>query len=139
MNTGYSLLLVLVTLCNGLALADDSTPDGGQLFLQYCGSCHGQSGAESNRVAPPVVAIKAHYLRKRANKQEFVNAIVNWVPEPSNENALMPGAIRRFGLMPALPLSEQDLTAIAEFIYDEKFDKPDWYQKHYKSEHGGEK
>ena len=138
MKIVYSLILILLSSHSSGVLANDSTAEGGKLFIQNCGSCHGQSDTADNRIAPPIVAIKDHYLRQHADKKEFVSALVNWVTHPSNDRTLMPGAVRRFGLMPALPVSEQDLTAIAEFIYDEKIDKPDWYEKHYNAEHGTE-
>ena len=138
MKIGYTLLLIVLSQHSSGLWANDSVADGGKLFLQHCGSCHGQSESAGNRIAPPIVAVKDHYLRQHTDKQSFVSALVNWVTHPSNDRALMPGAIRRFGLMPALPYSEQDLAAIAEFIYDEKIDKPEWYQKHYNAEHGAE-
>lgn len=136
MKLSHSLILVLVTFHGSGVLANESTADGGKLFVQYCGSCHGQSDSAENRIAPPIVAIKDHYIRKHADKQTYVSAFVNWVKHPSKDRTLMPGAIKRFGLMPALAYSEQDLTAIAEFVFEEKIDTPDWYEKHYNAEHG---
>lgn len=138
MKIWSSLLLILVSSQSGVVLANGSTAEGGKLFVKNCGACHAQSDSADNRIAPPIVAVKDHYLSTHADKQEFVSALVNWVTNPSNDRALMPGAIRRFGLMPALALSTEDLTAIAEFVYDEDIDKPDWYKKHYEAEHGAE-
>jgi hypothetical protein len=41
--------------------------------------------------------------------------------------------------MPALPLSKEDIAAMAEFIFTELMEKPDWYDKHYEAEHGKKK
>jgi hypothetical protein len=67
---------------------------------------------------------------------DFTQRIVNWVKEPNAEDVLMPGAIRRFGLMPKLGYSELDVRLIAEYLYDGKTDLPEWYIKHYEEEHG---
>jgi hypothetical protein len=48
----------------------------------------------------------------------------------------MPGAIRKFGLMPAFPLPDEELQAVAEFLYDSDMSLPDWYKEHYAAEHG---
>ncbi|MEZ5447583.1 MAG: hypothetical protein R3E89_00625 [Thiolinea sp.] len=49
----------------------------------------------------------------------------------------MPGAVRKFGLMPAQPqLAEADLQAVAAYLYDQDMSLPDWYKTHYQAEHG---
>lgn len=134
MNKRYSLPFILALLL--LQSSGIWAADGGKLFLQNCGSCHGQSDTANGRLAPPVVAIKTRYLSTHTDKQAFVSALVNWVLYPSTDKSLMPGAVRRFGLMPALRYSKENLTAIAEYVYDENIDMPIWYEKHHKAEHG---
>ena len=48
----------------------------------------------------------------------------------------MPGALRRFGLMPPQDLTEQEAIAFAEYLYATDFTLPDWYKVHYEEEHG---
>ncbi len=85
-----------------------------------------------------MVAVKDHYLRVHADKVSFVSALSGWVLERSADMSLMPGAISRFGLMPPLAISEQDLAAIAEFVFEEPMKKPGWYAKHYQEHHGAD-
>jgi len=61
------------------------------------------------------------------------------VKSPSPERTLMPGAVKKFNLMPALPYSDEDLAVIAEYIFEESMEKPGWYEKHYEAEHGSKK
>lgn len=119
------------------AMASDAV-DGAALFVNHCGACHGQSAGQSpeDRSAPPMVAVKDHYIRALADKEAFVAAVAGWIREQSEDKTLMPGAIRRFGIMPPLELSEEDAIAIAEFVFDEKMEQPDWYAKHYNDNHG---
>jgi hypothetical protein len=46
----------------------------------------------------------------------------------------MPGAVRRFGLMPALPLPNDELEAIATIIFYSDLEAPEWFEAYQKEE-----
>jgi hypothetical protein len=48
----------------------------------------------------------------------------------------MKGAIKKFGVMDKLEISESDALSVAEYLYDRHFDLPDWYVTHYNNKHG---
>jgi hypothetical protein len=49
----------------------------------------------------------------------------------------MPGAVNKFGLMPAMPqINDNDAQAVAAFLFDTNLNQPDWYKAHYEAEHG---
>ena len=48
----------------------------------------------------------------------------------------MPGALDRFGLMPAQDITEAEARAVAEYLYATDFTLPDWYSHHYLEEYG---
>jgi hypothetical protein len=108
--------------------------NGSELFDKLCAICHVKQGQPTN--APPVFGMVNHVKRAYPNRDEFVERIVVWVKEPKAEFALMPGAIRKFGLMPKLGYSDNDVRLIAEYLYDGKTEFPEWYIKHYEEEHG---
>lgn len=93
---------------------------GQQLFNQNCQSCHNQD----TPVGPPVYGIKMHYLEEHPEKEEFTNAINAFVLNPSEDKALLKHAVEKFGLMPRLSYSTENLNAIAEYIYETDFPKP---------------
>jgi mono/diheme cytochrome c family protein len=136
-NISRLYCLVILVLCTNVHASD--VPNGASLYSQNCLSCHGGGKAMGERIAPPIVAVKNHYIKEHPEKDAFVNAIVQWVQNPSKDHTLMPGAVRKFNLMPALPFSNADLAAIAAFIFEESMEKPDWYDKHYEAEHGTKK
>ena len=48
----------------------------------------------------------------------------------------MPSASRKFVLMlPITNITDDELTVVAEFLYDSDMALPDWYKEHYKEEH----
>jgi hypothetical protein len=52
------------------------------------------------------------------------------VEYPDKDVSLMRGAIKKFGLMPKLPYTQEEVKKVAEFLYDKKSTLPTWYKKH---------
>ncbi|MFO8026121.1 MAG: hypothetical protein R6U56_00475 [Opitutales bacterium] len=116
---------------------------GQRQYELYCLNCHAApkragGSAPGERLAPPAFAVADHYRRAIPDTRERIEAIAKFTAKPNEEDALMPGAIRRFGLMSPMPLSEEQLERIAIFLATAEFAKPGWYDAHYEEEHGPE-
>lgn len=131
MKTTFFATLGLALL-SATALADEE--QGARLFDELCVACHIMEGEP--QAAPPVFGVINHVRKAYPQKEAFVRHIVDWVASPDAESALMPGAVRRFGLMPKLGYADEDVAAIAEFWFEKKNDLPGWYREHYEQEHG---
>ncbi len=107
------------------SLHDSLTTDKAYVLMkQFCLSCHFEKPDPAKRdqmQAPPMANVQRHYKSAYPQKNDFIKAVVNWVNHPSEEKILMPGAARRFGLMPALPIGDDKLTLIAKGLYNYKF------------------
>ena len=55
---------------------------------------------------------------------------MHWVKNPSEKNSRMPGALKKFGIMPYQSFPEETVIQIAEYLYDNEIDTPDWFQSH---------
>lgn len=128
-----AILFAVSVLASPLQAAEPNL--GKDRFKAVCMACH-KLDMGPQMVAPPIFGVRDHYLRVHPGKAEFVQAVVDWVQSPDNSKSLMPGAVRRFNLMPPLPLPEEELQAIASFLYEAKFDEPGWYKEHFEAEHG---
>ena len=125
--------------------ADFNVPEhpvtgGEELFKIYCNACHGTEVSDPNsRLAPPAFMVKQHYTNRFDDKEAFIDRVATWIVQPSADKALMPGAIRRFNLMPPLALPEKDRKAIAKYFYDNEFAEPDWFKDHHQGngQHNG--
>ncbi len=94
------------------------------LMKQKCAACHMLKPDPSKRgamLAPPMIRVKEHYEPSFQTRDEFVDAMGAFVLNPIEEDVLMPGAVRKFKLMPNLGLSEQEAKLIAGVIYDTDF------------------
>ncbi len=120
--------------------AQENSDHGKAIYGEKCASCHAVSagqGEQSERVAPPIFGVKDHYLDAYANREAFVSAVSAWVLHPDEEKALMKGAIGNFGIMPPVEITPEEAKMVAGYIFDEAFEKPDWYSAHKEKEHGG--
>lgn len=121
------------------ALASDDITAGKQLFEQNCAVCHGATGGMdmSKRLAPPIRGVKMHYEKTHQDKESFVAAVVSWIEKPEEGKSLMKMAIRKFNLMPTIPVSAEDAEKIAIYMYEGELEKPEGFDEHVKKMHGG--
>lgn len=110
---------------SALVAAEDVAPKplpGQAETALRCLICHGDTQAGQARLAPPMVMVKRHY--QSMNQAEFEKAVLAWVKKPDAKKSRMPGAIRRFNLMPTFPIPEPEIKLIANYIYQTEFEFP---------------
>lgn len=110
-----------------------------KLMETHCYLCHSPTADENQgRIAPPMVAIKARYIdREGYNKAEFIENVIAFVANPTEEKALMYGAVKKHGLMPKQAFPEGSIEKIVAFMYDYQIEEPAWFKAHWES-HGNE-
>jgi cytochrome c551/c552 len=110
--------------------------DGYTLLKNNCYACHSVTTKSHDEIiAPPMIAIKRRYKMNYNTKEEFVNAITNWASNPTKEHALMRGAVMQFNVMPKQPFIKDDLIKIADYMYDNELEKPEWFENHFNEQH----
>lgn len=124
------------TNINGSIKVNQTHP-GKKLMETHCYTCHGPAaGPDTGRIAPPMVAIKAHYIDKEGfNKEEFVKSMKSFVDDPKVEKAVLYGAVKKHGLMPKQTFPEGAVEKIADFMFDYQIEEPVWFKAHWES-HG---
>ena len=75
-------------------------------------------------MAPPMFGVQNHYKRAYPNKVDFIEAIDSFVTKPTKEAAILLRPVEMLGLMPALPLAKIELSNIATYLYEERFQRP---------------
>ncbi|GGD58382.1 c-type heme family protein [Muriicola marianensis] len=115
---------------------EQSRAYGKQIVERECYICHDPSSTEMSMIAPPMVAVRSHYMDKRTSREEFTQSLTNWLNDPQPEKVKMKGAFKRFGIMPYQPYSVDDIQDIAAYLYDSELPQPDWYEEHRRNRHG---
>ena len=113
-------------------LSVDPEHPGKALLEKHCYACHNPTTAHENRIAPPMFAIKKHYLRNEVTKEEFTKQFVDWTSGPSADKAKMPGAVEKFGVMPYQEFDTESVKLIAEYLYLTELDTPECCQENMK-------
>jgi len=131
----FLLLLVFIPMvackqgADNYTKAEDITTEelliGKQYLEMYCYACHSPETAMDERLAPPMAAVKSHYIEENTTKEEFLQAFTSWVKNPSEATSKMPGAIRNFGLMPYTPYPDSIVRKIGEYLYLNDVESPD--------------
>ena len=109
---------------------------GKKLMETNCYVCHSVTAGEDNRIAPPMIAIKKRYSVGNITKETFINSMQNWIKNPTEENAKMFGAVKRFGVMPKQSFPEETIKQIADYMFEFEIEKPVWFDEHYNEQHG---
>ncbi len=112
------------TNINGVVENVEVELSGYELMVQKCYICHfGKPDPERKEemIAPPMLRVQEHYKPAYPNKDEFVTAVLDYFKNPSQEKTLMPGAVKKFNLMPKLLYDDSDVRLIAETLYNYDF------------------
>jgi cytochrome c553 len=135
LSASFVVGLIVFKACTN-SNANSHTEEGLVLLQSKCYSCHNPTSPEDSRLAPPMFAVKKHYLKAYQDEASFVNAFTAYVQQPSKEKALMQGAVEKFGVMAAVQFPEEEIKAIASYIYQNDLPKPKWFDEHEKHKHG---
>ncbi|MBT8221248.1 MAG: cytochrome c [Bacteroidia bacterium] len=114
-----------------------SEAEGMQLLETHCFACHSpKSVSHDEMLAPPLAGIKHRYKTLYPDRNTFISRMTAYISKPSEENAVMRGPVRRFGLMPPTTLEEEKIRELTAFIYDNSLPAPKWFPKHFEEKHG---
>tara|TARA_R110002111_G_scaffold251556_1_gene316003 strand:- start:6231 stop:7253 length:1023 start_codon:yes stop_codon:yes gene_type:complete len=144
---GFLVLLVTLVSCNSSNKKKDaySSVDkssaatehpGKKLMEANCYVCHNPTATEADRIGPPMIAIKKHYINSETSKEDFIVSMQAWIKNPNAEDAKMYGAVKRFGVMPKQAFAEKTIKQIADYMYDFEIEQPEWFEDHFNKERG---
>lgn len=109
---------------------------GKKLMETNCYVCHSPTASHDDRIGPPMIAIKKHYIEDETSKEQFIEDIQAWIKNPNEADAKMRGAVRRFGVMPKQAFPEETIEKIADYMFDFDIDQPEWFEDHFNEEKG---
>ncbi len=110
-----------------MAIAFPQDHPGKQLMENNCYLCHNPKTSKDKIIAPPLALIKASYIAEGISKSEFVDDMVLWIKNPNEDTSRLPEAIKEYGLMPYQFYPENTLRQIADYMFDNKIEQPEWF------------
>jgi len=132
------ILITATLLVSQLSMANDKHEEGEKLYQTNCAVCHGSMGGMdvAKRIAPPIAAVRMHYIESHSDEASFVQAVTAWVEKQDESKSLMRGAIRKFKIMPPVSISKEDAAKIASYIYAGDIEELEGFKEHVEEEHG---
>ncbi len=114
-----------------------SVHPGKKLMETHCYLCHSPHAPEhEGRVAPPMVAIKAHYLKDGVTQAQFAQDILNFLNAPDTSSARLKDEVRRYGLMPYQQYPPEVVQQITEYMYRYQIAEPAWFSASWEKKTG---
>ena len=120
---------------NTSKVSQEELAEGFELMKNNCYACHSPNATMENRIAPPMFAVKSHYIDSTTTLEQFTKEVATFIKNPSEDISKMPGAIRKFNLMPKYDISDEDIAKITSYIFYSEIEKPEWFDKHQKKHH----
>ena len=148
MKNSIGLLVLLITLvsCNSgknnndtygsVDKSSETEHPGKKLMEANCYVCHNPTATEADRIGPPMIAIKKHYIDSEISKEDFIASMQAWIKNPNAKDAKLYGAVKRFGVMPKQAFAEKTIEQIADYMYDNNIEQPEWFEDHFNEERG---
>ena len=101
-------------------------------FEKACMSCH--DTYEKNKIAPPLIAVNQVYMRLAdGNMTVAMERMKRFLAAPSKEMTLMKPAVKLFGVMPKMQLTEEEIRDFSQVLVETEFEIPEWFDEHYKT------
>jgi cytochrome c551/c552 len=114
------LILIIALLVN----CKDKIPEEALFIVSNCFQCHHPD--TSNFTAPSLPDIDAHYKSKFPKKEDYAQAMFDYLKDPKMEKSLDGAWIQRYGLMPKFLYPEEKLMGALYFFYETDFNSPNW-------------
>ena len=128
----FTFTLLLLTLCGITTLHAHVDEKVLYAFEKACMSCH--DTYEKNKKAPPLIAVNQVYLRLTdGNMTVAMERMKTFLAAPSKEGTLMKPAVKLFGVMPKLELTEEEMRDFSQVLVETEFEIPEWFDDHYKT------
>lgn len=94
----------------------------GKNLYPTCHVCHNQK--MDPPLGPPMWGVQRRYKNNTLDDEDFIQSMTDFVKAPTLEKSRHSEAVKRMGLMPALPLPDDMLKKISAYILEEQFQPP---------------
>ncbi|TXD84416.1 DUF3365 domain-containing protein [Subsaximicrobium wynnwilliamsii] len=116
---------------------EDAQPHPGKKLMETnCYVCHSPSASQADRIGPPMIAVKKHYINESSTKAAFISDLQAWIKNPTAAHAKMYGAVKRFGVMPKTVYPEETIALIGDYMFDNAIEQPEWFEAHFNGAKG---
>ncbi len=125
---------IVVTNSEQQGINQETFDKGFAVMEKNCFSCHSPNPSSSNNIASTFAEIKTELLNNFQSENAFYLAISEYISAPSKKNAFVQGAYKKYGAMPKMEFSAEELKAVAHYLYHAEIESSNWYSESYPKE-----
>jgi len=107
---------------------------GFDVLEKNCFSCHSADPNSKNNIASTMKEIKDNFYLNYSSENEFSRAISNYVQHPSQELSKVKNAFEKYGVMPTMEFSSEELKAVGFYLFHSEIDTKNWFSEVYPKE-----
>ena len=115
-------LLMIGILGLILGTTSNAASNGEELFTNKCAICHSLTRPtnKSEMLAPPAKGIMFHMHEMFSSDEKILAHIEDFSMNPTQETALLKGAVTKFGLMPSQvgSITKEELKIVSQWMID---------------------
>ena len=104
---------------------------GWDIVSSQCSTCHNPDAAATTGIAPTMAEVKIAYLDGGETLESFAREMEVFLQNPSADKARMPEAVKKYGVMPKLSLTQEQVMAVAAYIYHTPLEEKSWFTTTY--------
>jgi len=133
-------LIGLLSNCHSSSDKDKAQPEGGnehkdiqafRLLDNSCFFCHSPGDERPNAPAPAIAEIRKHYITSAVSEEQFTKDLIRYLSGPADSLSKIPGAVKKYGLMPKMSHTPEQLATISHYLYQYPVGEKDWFTQVY--------
>lgn len=113
---------------------DVTLKEGFKVLNTSCFSCHNPNPNNKIKVAPSVKELKLAYINEFKDFESFTKHFIAFQQNPTKHNSIMPEAVEKYGIMPKLEYTKEQLKAVASYLYTSNIEADEWFTSSLPSE-----
>lgn len=116
------------------SMSAEAMADGFNLLQSSCFSCHNPNPEIEKKIAPTLAEIKSAYAGEAESLKDFSAMLHAFLKAPAAENAIIAGAVEAYGVMPKFGHNEDQVEAMAHYLYFTPLETENWFANSFDAE-----
>ena len=100
---------------------------GWDIVSSQCFTCHNPDATAITGIAPTMADVKIAYLHEEQTLESFARELEGFLQNPTADKSRMPEAVKKYGVMPKLSLTPEQVMAVAAYIYHTPLEEKSWF------------
>lgn len=107
---------------------------GWDIVSSQCFTCHSPDASATTGIAPTMADVKTVYAGEAQTLVDFTREMQSFLENPSAATSKMPDAVKKYGIMPKISLTPDQIAGVASYIYHTRLEEKSWFSTSFSEE-----